>query len=273
MKRESQKSIWFGQKKSIRFIPEELSGLIHELVNIFLNEYTNQVRSVYIHGSATTGKWQKGTSDIDITCILNSTKLVESLTLNCQKKIEHLDKRQNIVSFIDASCINFVDFQDSSLHTQSKMFSLAATGISIYGESDDYRLLLPETLKVVKSRTKRFCNDIEKKLNGKDHEIFSGSKFISRSLQKNAIRILTGGVLLKGGPFYPDADKALEKIETFYPEALDIASEAYQLLLSKSINVTQSRLIFRDSLLKLGNDFPEVISDDVEKVRRTHLQA
>ena len=74
----------------------QLKSFLDELVSELIKEYPDEIVSFVLFGSATTGEWIRGKSDIDCIVIIKNKKLNEEIEQYLNRLLFDLDTKYDL---------------------------------------------------------------------------------------------------------------------------------------------------------------------------------
>jgi len=83
----------------------QLKSFLDELVSKLVKEYPDEIVSFVLFGSATTGEWIRGKSDIDCIVIIKNKKLNEQIEKYLTKLLFTLDAKYDLK--LSETCTSF----------------------------------------------------------------------------------------------------------------------------------------------------------------------
>ena len=113
----------------------ELDSFLKELVIEVTTKFPNQIISIVLFGSATTGEWIRGKSDIDCIVLIKDKKMREKVELCLHKTLLELDSKYDLK--LSDTCSTYKKTQNHALNIVLKMENFAMFGKPFYVLSED----------------------------------------------------------------------------------------------------------------------------------------
>lgn len=170
---------------------------MEELVSLLIQKYENEIVSFVLFGSATTGEWIRGKSDIDCIVIIKNKKLVPTIEKYLNSLLLDLDKKYDLK--LSETCTSYKKTNNLALDLIFKTENKMMFGKPFYVVSQDQL-----DLKEFKIRN--------------DFKVEIGTRTIA-SLGLFLQRIKNTGVILYGDDFrkdIPNTVPMLEKVKAFF---------------------------------------------------------
>ena len=114
---------------------EDLTRLLDELVSYSTQKFPGQIVSMVLFGSATTGEWVKGKSDIDCIVIVKEQKMVKTIEEFLHNTLFELDSKYKLD--LAKTCSIYKTPDNQLLNTVVKTEKFAMFGRPFYVLSED----------------------------------------------------------------------------------------------------------------------------------------
>ncbi len=172
-------------------IDENLKEFLDELVSLVIHEFPDEIKSFILFGSATTGEWIRGKSDIDCIVLIKNKSKIKPIEKFLNKSLLKLDSKYKLN--LTETCTTYKKTQNPALNLILKTESVMMFGRPFYVLSEDQF-----DLKNAKIRH--------------DLKIQIGLSVIA-SLNMFLQRIKSTGVILYGKDIRKDIPESIPKIE------------------------------------------------------------
>lgn len=103
-----------------------LQQAFQELTIALVKKYDNQIKSIVVFGSATTGEWIRGKSDVDFIIVTDSTTNRKEVENFANKVLTEIDTRHNLK--LKQTCSSFKKSQNIALNAISAIESFMTFG-------------------------------------------------------------------------------------------------------------------------------------------------
>ena len=113
----------------------QLNSFLDELVFRVTAKFPNQIVSIVLFGSATTGEWVRGKSDIDCIVLIKNRKNREQIECYLHQTLLDLDSKYDLK--LSDTCSTYKKTQNHTLNLVLKMESFGMFGRPFYVLSED----------------------------------------------------------------------------------------------------------------------------------------
>lgn len=108
---------------------------MEELISTLLKKYPNQIVSFVLFGSATTGEWIRGKSDIDCIVLIKDKKLNQEIEKFLMQLLLELDKKYNLK--LSKTCTSYKKTDNPALNLLFKTENKMMFGQPFYVVAED----------------------------------------------------------------------------------------------------------------------------------------
>lgn len=112
-----------------------LVSFLEELVSNVTTKFPDQIVSIVLFGSATTGEWVRGKSDIDCIVLIKDKKMREQIECYLHQTLLELDSKYDLK--LTETCSIYKKTQNHALNLVLKMESFGMFGRPFYVLSED----------------------------------------------------------------------------------------------------------------------------------------